>query len=644
MVDMKPDNQMPINNRGSASRQGRTNGSNRKKSGRKLKNLIFYTIIVVLIVSIFATLQFGAKQEDIAFSDLVKDVNDEKVAKIVESGSSLSIYMKNDQGNEEEYPSKTSRIPTGASASEQGLDLSKVKYEVIPPDTTGEVLWNLAIIFLPIILLIFLFVWMMRQAGAQNNQSLGFGKSRAKLYGQDKTKTRFSEIAGNDAAKQDLTEVVDFLRHPKKFLALGAKIPKGVLLVGPPGTGKTMMARAVAGEAGVPFFSISGSEFVEMFVGVGASRVRDLFEKAKKNAPCIIFIDEIDAVGRRRGSGMGGGHDEREQTLNQILVEMDGFEKDQNVIVLAATNRADVLDPALLRPGRFDRRVRINLPERQDRLAILKVHFKDKPATDDIDLDALAAKTAGMSGADLANIANEAAIRAARLNHKLIDNSDVTEALEKVAIGPERKTNMMREKDKIMTAYHEGGHALVAEVLPDSDNVHKVTIIPRGGTGGVTWTIPEYDRPYTSVTEYKDELAKALGGRIAEEVVYGRDHITSGASSDLRQATSIARDMIIEQGMGTKLRDQSFHEDEGGLMMDRITREKPYSEKTAEEIDREIKALIDEAADRARVILTANRSHLEALKDALIEHETLDAQEVADLLKDAVLPDSAKLY
>lgn len=644
MVDMKPDNQMPINNRGSASSQGRTNGSNRKKSGRKLKNLIFYTIIVVLIVGIFATLQFGAKQEDIAFSDLVKDVNDEKVAKIVESGSSLSIYMKNDQGNEEEYPSKTSRIPTGASASEQGLDLSKVKYEVIPPDTTGEVLWNLAIIFLPIILLIFLFVWMMRQAGAQNNQSLGFGKSRAKLYGQDKTKTRFSEIAGNDAAKQDLTEVVDFLRHPKKFLALGAKIPKGVLLVGPPGTGKTMMARAVAGEAGVPFFSISGSEFVEMFVGVGASRVRDLFEKAKKNAPCIIFIDEIDAVGRRRGSGMGGGHDEREQTLNQILVEMDGFEKDQNVIVLAATNRADVLDPALLRPGRFDRRVRINLPERQDRLAILKVHFKDKPTTDDIDLDALAAKTAGMSGADLANIANEAAIRAARLNHKLIDNSDVTEALEKVAIGPERKTNMMREKDKIMTAYHEGGHALVAEVLPDSDNVHKVTIIPRGGTGGVTWTIPEYDRPYTSVTEYKDELAKALGGRIAEEVVYGRDHITSGASSDLRQATSIARDMIIEQGMGTKLRDQSFHEDEGGLMMDRITREKPYSEKTAEEIDREIKALIDEAADRARVILTANRSHLEALKDALIEHETLDAQEVADLLKDAVLPDSAKLY
>ena len=637
---MKPDNQMPINNRGG----NRPNGSRRRKSSRRLKNVIFYAIIIALIVGIFATLQFGARQEEVAFSDLVKDVNDGKVSKIVESGSSLSIYMKDDQGNEEEYPSKTSRIPTGASASEQGLDISKVKYEVNPPDTTGDMLWNLAIIFLPVILMVALFVWMMRQAGAQNNQSLGFGKSRAKLYGQDKTKTKFAEIAGNDAAKQDLTEVVDFLRHPKKFLALGAKIPKGVLLIGPPGTGKTMMARAVAGEAGVPFFSISGSEFVEMFVGVGASRVRDLFEKAKKNAPCIIFIDEIDAVGRRRGSGMGGGHDEREQTLNQILVEMDGFEKDQNVIVLAATNRADVLDPALLRPGRFDRRVRITLPERPDRLAILKVHFKNKPTDDDIDLDALAAKTAGMSGADLANIANEAAIRAARLNHQKITNADVTEALEKVAIGPERKTNIMRDKDKILTAYHEGGHALVAELLPDSDNVHKVTIIPRGGTGGVTWTIPEYDRPYTSVTEYKDELAKALGGRIAEEVVYGRDHITSGASSDLHSATNIARNMIIENGMGTKLRDQSFHEDEGGLMMDRITREKPYSEKTAEEIDREVKDLIDEAANRAREIITTNRSYLEKLKDALLEKETLEADEVADLLKDAVMPESAKLY
>lgn len=631
---MKPDNQKPAQKRG---------GPGEQRPNRRLKNAIFYTIIVCLIVGVLATLRLGSKQQEIAFSDLIRDVNDGKVAKIVESGSVLNVYMK-DGDKAEEIPSKVSRIPSGASAAEQGLKLDKVEYVVTPPDNTGDLLWNVAAIFLPVVMMVVLFMWMMRQAGAQNNQSLSFGRSKAKLYGQDKSKTKFSEIAGNDNAKQDLSEVVDFLRHPKKFLALGAKIPKGVLLVGPPGTGKTMMARAVAGEAGVPFFSISGSEFVEMFVGVGASRVRDLFEKAKKNAPCIIFIDEIDAVGRRRGSGMGGGHDEREQTLNQILVEMDGFEKGQNVIVLAATNRADVLDPALLRPGRFDRRVNIILPERPDRLAILKVHFKNKPATDDVDLEALAAKTAGMSGADLANIANEAAIRAARLNKTQIDNADVTEALEKVAIGPERKTNIMRDKDKELTAYHESGHALVAEVLPDSDNVHKVTIIPRGGTGGVTWTIPEYDRPYTSVPEYKDELAKALGGRIAEEVVYGRDHITSGASSDLRSVTATARNMIIELGMGTKLRDQSFHEDEGGLMMDRITREKPYSEKTAEEIDREITALVDEAATRAREVLTANRPYLEKLKDALLEHETLEADEVAEILKGATLPESVKLY
>lgn len=630
---MKSDNKIPVNKGGSS-----------KSPGRKIKNIIFYSILLVLILGIFATLNLGKKEAEMSFSDLVKQVNDGKVAKIVESGSNLTITMKGKDGKAEEYPSKTSRIPSGASASEQGLKIDKVDYQVTAPDNTGDILWNLAAIFLPVVLMLAMLVWMMRSAGAMNNQSLGFGKSKAKLYGGDKSKTKFAEIAGNAEAKQDLTEVVDFLKHPKKFLSLGARIPKGVLLVGPPGTGKTMLARAVAGEAGVPFFSISGSEFVEMFVGVGASRVRDLFEKAKKNAPCIIFIDEIDAVGRRRGSGMGGGHDEREQTLNQILVEMDGFEKDQNVIVLAATNRADVLDPALLRPGRFDRRVNITLPERQDRLAILKVHFKNKPVADDVDLEALAAKTAGSSGADLANIANEAAIRAARENRKDINNADVTEAFEKVAIGPERKNKVMSDHDKELTAYHEGGHALVAEVLPDSDNVHKVTIIPRGGTGGVTWTLPDNDSPYTSVVEFKDQLAKALGGRIAEEIVYGRDHITTGAGSDLRAATATARDMIIEEGMGTKLRDQVFHEDEGGLMMDRITREKPYSEKTAEEIDREVNQLIDEAADRARAVITANREYLDKIKDQLLEHETLDAEQVAEIFKGAVLPESAKLY
>jgi cell division protease FtsH len=379
---------------------------------------------------------------------------------------------------------------------------------------------------------------MLRSAQGQGNQAMSFGKSRARLYGNEKNKVTFTNVAGSEEAKQDLSEIVDFLKHPKKFEHVGAKIPKGVLLAGPPGTGKTLLARAVAGEADVPFFSISGSEFVEMFVGVGASRVRDLFAKAKKNAPCIIFVDEIDAVGRRRGSGMGGGHDEREQTLNQILVEMDGFEQGQNVIVLAATNRADVLDPALLRPGRFDRRVNIGLPDRQDRLAILKVHFAKKPLADGVDLNALAAKTAGSSGADLENIANESAIIAARHDRKTINGADVTAAFEKVAIGPERKSKVMSDHEKEVTAYHEAGHALVGHVLPDSDPIHKVTIIPRGNTGGVTWSIPEEDKSYHSIVEFKDVLARALGGRIAEEVIYGADQVTTGAGSDLPKAAN----------------------------------------------------------------------------------------------------------
>jgi len=405
-----------------------------------------------------------------------------------------------------------------------------------------------------------------------------------------------------------------------------------------------MLARAVAGEANVPFFSISGSEFVEMFVGVGASRVRDLFAKAKKNSPSIIFIDEIDAVGRKRGSGMGGGHDEREQTLNQILVEMDGFETGTNVIVLAATNRADVLDAALLRPGRFDRRTNIMLPERKDREAILKVHFKNKPADETVNLDKLAAKTAGSSGADLANIANEAAIVAARRNGKKISNADLTEAFEKVAIGPERKSKVMSQKDKELTAYHEAGHALVGHVLPDSDPVHKVTIIPRGGTGGVTWFLPPEDTIYTSVYEFKDILARALGGRIAEKIMNGADGITTGAGSDLRKATEIARDMVIEQGMGTKLRDQVFHEDGGGMMFDRMTHERPYSDDTAKEIDIEVAQLIKEAATRAETVLQANMASLKKLANALLEEETLDEAGVLKYLKDAKLPKEAALY
>jgi cell division protease FtsH len=398
-----------------------------------------------------------------------------------------------------------------------------------------------------------------------------------------------------------------------------------------------MLARAVAGEANAPFFSISGSEFVEMFVGVGASRVRDLFAKAKKNAPCIIFVDEIDAVGRRRGSGMGGGHDEREQTLNQILVEMDGFEQGQNVIVLAATNRADVLDPALLRPGRFDRRVNIGLPDRKDREAILKKHFDKKPVEKNVDMDALAAKTAGTSGADLANIANESAILAARKNSKTITNEIVTQAFEKVAIGPERKGKIMSEKEKEITAYHEAGHAIVGHVLPDSDMVHKVTIISRGDTGGVTWFIPPEDKSYHSILEYKDVLARMLGGRIAEEVVYGSDRVTTGAGSDLQKAAELARDMVINQGMGKKLRDQVFHVEQG-MMIERMVQDRQYSDETAKVIDDEVEALITEAALRAREVIKVNKDKLKKLKDVLLEKETVEAAEVIEILKGSHLP------
>ena len=484
---------------------------------------------------------------------------------------------------------------------------------------------------------------MLRSAQGQGNQALSFGKSRARLYGNEKDKVSFKEVAGSNEAKQDLQEIVEFLKFPKKFSAVGARIPKGVLLIGPPGTGKTLLARAVAGEANVPFFSISGSEFVEMFVGVGASRVRDLFSKAKKNAPCIIFIDEIDAVGRRRGSGMGGGHDEREQTLNQILVEMDGFEQGQNIIVMAATNRADVLDPALLRPGRFDRRVDIDLPDRKDREAILMVHFAAKPTDKDVNLDVLAAKSAGSSGADLANIANEAAIIAARKNHDKIDNADVTEAFEKVAIGPERKSKVMSEKEKELTAYHESGHALVGHVLPDSDVVHKVTIIPRGGTGGVTWFIPPEDKSFHSIIEYKDVLARMLGGRIAEEIVYGHDRVTTGAGNDLQKAAELARDMIVNQGMGKKLRDQVFHSDEG-IMIERLVHEREYSDETAKIIDDEVENLITEAANRARFVIKANREKLSALKDRLLEKETVNADEAEKILRGSVMPKAAALY
>jgi len=614
--------------------------SPKKKPSTILRLTLFWAVVVFGALLVYALTSNHETLKEVPLSEVTQRANAGEISKIEIQGNDLKITP---DGSDK--PTERSTKDPSSSIYEQGLNTdAKVQVNVLPPSSTGDVLWNLAIIIIPVLLIAAFFLFMMRQAQGQNNQALGFGKSKAILYGDDKKKVVFDDIAGNDSAKQDLEEVVDFLKHPKKYEALGAKIPKGVLLVGSPGTGKTMLARAVAGEANVPFFSISGSEFVEMFVGVGASRVRDLFAKAKKNSPAIIFIDEIDAVGRRRGSGMGGGHDEREQTLNQILVEMDGFETGTNVIVLAATNRSDVLDPALLRPGRFDRRTNITLPERRDREAILKVHFKTKPVDETVKLDSLAAKTAGSSGADLANIANEAAIIAARRNSKKISNADLTEAFEKVAIGPERKTKVMNEEEKRMTAYHEAGHAIVGHVLPDSDPVHKVTIIPRGGTGGVTWFLPPEDRSYTSVIEFKDILARALGGRIAEKIIYGDDRVTTGAGSDLRKATEIARDMVIEQGMGTKLRDQVFHEDNGGMVFDKITHERPYSEDTAREIDSEVAVLVKEAAQRAEAVIKANRKSLDKLAEALLEEETVEEDRVNELLKDATLPKEASLY
>lgn len=600
---------------------------------------LFWAIIIFVALIFYAVLFPAANLKEAALSDVVRRANEGKIAKLEIQGNDIKVT-----GKDQNKPTERS-VKESGSIYEQGLNKNaKVEVKVIPPSTTGETVWNLAVLILPVLIIVVFFMFMMRQAQGQNNQAMGFGKSKARLYGEDKEKIVFEDIAGNDNAKQDLQEVVDFLKHPKKYKELGAKIPKGVLLVGNPGTGKTMLARAVAGEAGVPFFSISGSEFVEMFVGVGASRVRDLFSKAKKNAPCIVFIDEIDAVGRKRGSGMGGGHDEREQTLNQILVEMDGFDGDTNVIVLAATNRADVLDPALLRPGRFDRRVTITLPERKDREAILKVHFKKKPTDETVDLDKLAAKTAGSSGADLANIANEAAIIAARRNKKKISNEELTEAFERVAIGPERKAKVMNDHEKELTAYHEAGHAIVGHVLPDSDPVHKVTIIPRGGTGGVTWFLPPEDKSYTNVYEFKDILARAMGGRIAEQIIYGDDGITTGAGSDLRKATEIAREMVIEQGMGRSLRDQVFHEDNGGLMFDKMTRERPYSDETAKLIDQEVSQLITEAKQRAMLVLKANRPFLDKLAEALLKDETLEETAVDEILKGTKLPKEAKLH
>lgn len=613
------------------------------KAINTIRLIVFWMIIIVIGMAAIAAFNpdAGVKTEERTLTEVLQLAKEEKLDKIEVKGNELKVTTKDGT----DLPKViTSRKDGAGTLQEQGfeevINEGKVAVEILENvDTMGMIL-DIALIVVPILIIVGFLAYMMRQAQSMNNQSMGFGKAKARLYGNEKKRVTFEDVASNEAAKQDLSEIVDFLKNPKKYEKLGAKIPRGVLLAGDPGTGKTLMARAVAGEAGVPFFSISGSEFAEMFVGVGASRVRDLFGKAKKNAPSIIFIDEIDAVAHKRDARGGAGRED-EQTLNQILVEMDGFDNETGVIVMAATNRVDMLDKALLRPGRFDRHVNVTLPERKDRVEILKVHFKNKPVADDVNIDALAAKTAGSSGADLANIANEAAITAARSNHSEITNADITEAFERVSIGPERKSKVMNDQERRITAYHEAGHAIVGHVLPDSDPVHKVTIIPRGHAGGVTWFIPPEDRSYKSIYELKDVLARAMGGRVAERMILGKDGITTGASSDLQHVAELAREMVSQEGMGAKLRDQVFNSDEVNFFGDRA---KTYSEKTSELIDAEIEALNKEAVARAEAVLKANRKYLDELATVLLEKESLEEKEVSDILKGTTLPDVAKLH
>ena len=617
-----------------------------KKKTNKVANgfrlVVFWLIILCIGGGLFMTLSGGegGAETEKDITTVLGYANEEKLDTIIVRGNELHVIPRDGQ----DLPRMVSRKDGSGTLQEQGFEEAitsgKVKIKIEENvDVMGTIL-DIGMIVLPVVFVLLFLSYMMRQAQSMNNQSMGFGKAKARLYGNEKKRVTFNDVAGNEAAKQDLSEIVDFLKSPKKYEKLGAKIPRGVLLAGDPGTGKTLMARAVAGEANVPFFSISGSEFAEMFVGVGASRVRDLFDKAKKNAPSIIFIDEIDAVAHKRDARGGAGRED-EQTLNQILVEMDGFENETGVIVIAATNRIDMLDKALLRPGRFDRHVNVTLPERKDRVEILKVHFKNKPMAKDVKIDALAAKTAGSSGADLANIANEAAIAAARAGREEITNADITEAFERIAIGPERKSKVMNDQERKITAYHEAGHAIVGHVLPDSDPVHKITIIPRGHAGGVTWFLPPEDRSYKNVYELKDILARAMGGRVAERIMFGKDGVTTGASSDLQHVAELSREMVTTEGLGNKLRDQVFNSDEVNFFGDRA---RNYSEKTAEVIDQEIADLGAEADKRAEVVLKANMKSLDILANALLEKETLEEDEVVKLLKGATLPEEVKLH
>ncbi len=521
-------------------------------------------------------------------------------------------------------------------------DFRGVTFQEIPGDNTANVLFQIFLAIGPLLIIVWLLWRMMRNVRGGQDQAMNFGRSKARVSRDvERPQVQFTDVAGNEEAKEELEEIVEFLKEPEKFIQLGARIPKGVLMVGPPGTGKTLMARAIAGEAGVPFFHISGSEFVEMFVGVGASRVRDLFENAKKEAPAIIFIDEIDAVGRQRGAGLGGGHDEREQTLNQILVEMDGFENDTNIIMIAATNRPDILDPALLRPGRFDRKVTMDRPDFKGRLAILKVHARGKPLANDVDLESLARITPGMSGADLENLLNEAALLAARRNKRSISMSELNESMERVAMGPERKSRVMSQKDKEITAYHEAGHALLYHVLENTAPVHKITIVPRGRAGGYVLPILDEDVKYYTQEQFEDIICAGMGGRAAEQIVF--DHFTTGASSDLEQVTERARSMITQFGMSAELGPRTFGSNSGNPFLGRgFMDDRDYSEESAQMIDREIRRIVSNAYDRALNIINANRDKLDMLSKVLMEQETLDRSEFEYLMENGALPESVQ--
>ncbi len=590
-----------------------------------VKNVLLYLLIIVAAVTMIDSFSNNAQsRSSIKFSNFLTQVQEKKVDSVVITDDH-AIVGKLKNGTE-----FTSYAPSDASLLKTLLD-NGVTVEAKPPEQPS---WWMSLLssVLPILLLVGVWFFIMQQTQGGGGKVMNFGKSKAKMHGEGKVNVTFKDVAGEDEAKQELEEVVDFLKTPSKYSSIGAKIPKGVLLYGPPGTGKTLLARAVAGEAGVPFFSISGSDFVEMFVGVGASRVRDLFMQAKKNAPCIIFIDEIDAVGRQRGAGLGGGHDEREQTLNQLLVEMDGFGTNEGIITIAATNRPDILDPALLRPGRFDRQVTVGKPDLRGREAILKVHARNKPLADDVDLKVIAKKTPGFTGADLANILNEAALLAARANKKIIEMADLEEASEKVSMGPERRSHLVSDKDKRLTAYHESGHAIVAHLLEHADPVHKVTIIPRGGAGGYTLMLPEEEHNYQTKSQMLAFIRVALGGRIAEELVLGE--ISSGASGDLQSITNTARMMITRFGMSDTLGPIVFGEHQEQVFLGKsLGAERNYGEAVAAEIDREMHRIVMEAYNDVKQILTDNMNFLHNMANALLEVETIDEKQVENLYR-----------